>query len=221
MAQHSSHISFSAAVGLTYAVGGWYLLHAMPEHAILALALVLIAGMLPDVDGGEGTPAKEVAALLAAVVPVVLVESLSFVQAGGVARIALVVIASYIATRIVVVRGLQTLTTHRGMIHSIPVAIIVFELSYLLFHDLYWRDRVYLAGAVFVGFLSHLILDASSNIDLVGKALGSGDRKTPALKLFGGSWGITLAAYACLITLGWVIAQDFYPRLGFYAGVNF
>ena len=221
MAQHSSHISFSAAVGIAYATGGWYVLHALPEHAILALAIILITGMLPDIDGGEGAPAKEVAALLAAIVPVVLVQSLPFVQAGGVARIALVVIVSYVVTRIFVVRGLQKLTTHRGMLHSIPASIIIFELAYLLFHDLYWRDRLYLASAAFIGFLSHLLLDASSNIDLVGKALGSGDRKAPALKIAGGSWGMTIAAYICLLSLGWYIAQDFYPRLRFYAGVNY
>lgn len=221
MAQHQSHISFSAALGIAYAAGGVYALNVLPEHAILALALVVITGILPDIDGGEGAPAQELGALLAMIAPVALVESFPQLRAGGVARIALVVIGSYLLTRVLVVRGLQKFTVHRGMLHSLPAAIILFEVVYLVFWDMFWHDKLYIAGAAFVGYFSHLLLDATSNVDLVGRALGKSEKKEPVLKLAGGGWGTTLAFYGSAAVLAWYIVQDFYPHIRFYAGVKY
>lgn len=221
MAQYQSHVTFSVVTGIVYALLGVFFLQVFPEHAMLASVIVVIAGILPNIDEGGSAPAQELGGLLAAISPLVLIEFFPGLRSGGVARIALIVICCYFLTRLIVVRALQKFTNHRGMIHSIPAAIITSELVYLLFWDLFWQDRLYLAGGAFVGYFSHLFLDASTNLDLVGKAMGNAGKKAPALKLKGPSFGSTVVMYTSMIVLGWFVVQDFYPHLHSYAAVKY
>lgn len=212
MAQYQSHISFSIILAIAYAVLGIFYLNVYPEHVVLASVIVVIAGMLPNVDSSGGTVERELAGFIAAISPLVAIELYPHLKDGGIARIALVVICCYLLTRMVLVRSLQKYTVHRGMVHSVPAAIITFQLAYLLFWDLFWKDRVYIAFAAFLGFFSHLMLDAYGNVDIVGKAMGKAERKKPVLKFGAGSFGSTLAVYACVAILAWFILRDFYPR---------
>lgn len=221
MAQYQSHISFSVVVGIAYAAIGIFFFNIFPELAFLASAIIVITGMLPDIDAKSSAPARELGGLLAAVSPIALIELYPGVRAGGIARVALVVVFCYFMTRVVVVRLLQRFTVHRGMVHSIPAAIITFEIVYLLFWDLYWSDRLYVGIAGFVGFLSHLVLDASGNIDLLGKALGKAEKKPAALKLASDRMGPTVFIYASMLVLGWFVARDVYPHLSIYAGIRY
>ncbi len=213
MAKQESHITFSTVVGIAYSLCGILVLGIYPEHAMLALALIIIAGMLPDIDHGSGKPAHELGALLAAIAPLVIIEAFPELRAGGMTRMALVVIVCYLITRVFVVRALQMFTKERGIIHSIPAAIIVFQLAYLIFDDLYWFDRVYVAGAAFIGFFSHLLLDASGNLNFLGKAMGDKSRPRPALSFSGDTWFSTAAIYACVAVLGWFVYWDLYPTV--------
>jgi hypothetical protein len=97
------------------------------------------------------------------------------------------------------------------MIHSIPASIIVFELAFLLFHDVYWKERMYLSAAAFIGFLSHLVLDGYSNLDLVGRMMGKAQKATPALKVIGPTWGKTFVLYGLVTYLGYFVMRDLYP----------
>ena len=221
MAQPQSHISFSVIVALAYAAGGMMFFGFPPEHILLASVIIMVAGMLPNIDDGGGNAAKEFGSILAAVSPLLLLQAFPALRQGGVARIALVVVVCYVLTRLVIVRGLKKYATHRGMIHSFPAAILTFEVTYLLFWDLPLRNRVFIALAAFAGFLSHLLLDAYGNIDIVGKATGKPAGSSPVLKFFGPTWGSTFAVYAGIAVLGWFIAKDFYPGLGIYGGVTY
>lgn len=214
-------MSFSVVIGVAYAVVGVLFFDIFLELAFLASAIVVITGMLPDIDAKSSAPARELGGLLAAVAPIALIELYPGVRAGGLARVALVVVCCYFVTRVIVVRLLQRFTVHRGMVHSLPAAIITFEIVYLLFWDLYWYDRLYIGIAGFVGFMSHLVLDASGNIDLLGKALGKAEKKPAALKLVSDRTGATVFMYASMLVLGWFVALDVYPHLSVYAGIRY
>ena len=220
MANYQSHVSFSLFAAAGYAFIGLSILGMYPEIVVLASVVIVIAGMLPDIDDGGSTPAREMGGLLAAVSPIVFLEFFPELKAGGVARIALIVVACYLLTRIVIMRGIQKLTVHRGMLHSVPAALITFEVTYLLFWDLYWKERIFLASAALVGYLSHLLLDAYTNLDLVGKAMGNANRKPAALKLVGPTWGSTIVAYSFVALLGWFVVKDLFPQLELYAGLH-
>jgi len=213
MVKQQNHFKFSAGVALSYAGAGIFVFDIYPEHVLLASVIVVLAGMLPDIDAGSGSPLKELGGLLAAVSPLVVLQYFPTLNNGDVGRLALVVICCYLLTRVLVVRGIQKFTQHRGMIHSVPAAILTFEATYLLFWDLLWVDRLYIAFAAFVGFLSHLLLDAYGNLNLVGRALGKAEKKPAVLKFFGNSWPSTVLVYSGVFALGFLIAEDFYPHL--------
>ncbi len=221
MATQQSHMTFSIVLALLYSVGGMIFFNAPAEHALLAAVIIFVAGMLPNIDHGGGGTAKEMGSLLAAVAPLVLLELFPVISNGGVVRMTLVVICAYVLTRLVIVRGFQKLTTSRGMVHSIPAAIITSQLTYLLFWDSELGVRIFLALAAFSGFMTHLFLDAYSNLDLVGKAMGQKSGRSAALSLLGDSFGTNLVAYGTMCVLGWLIAKDFYPGLGLYGGVTY
>lgn len=218
MAQRSSHLSVSILLSVLYAGFGVTALRMYPEHVLLASVIVIVAGLLPNIDSEPGAgPAREFGGLLAAVAPLLLIDFFPSIKAGGVARIALVVICCYLFSRLIVVRILEYRTEHRGLIHSVPAAIITGEVVYLLFWDLFPIQRLYLGGAALLGYLSHLIIDATGNIDILGKK----EQKRAALKLKGQSIGSTLALYSLSLLLGWLILRDIFPGFRLNFGVSY
>lgn len=213
MAQFHAHISISTILGIIYAFLGVYFLDVYPELAILSLVLCSLAGLLPNIDEPGSFSARELAGILAAVTPLTLFEYFPFLRSGGLPRVALIVILSYLLARVVIIRGLQKFTTHRGVLHSVPAAILAFELVYLFFGgDVYWADKTFLALAAFLGYSSHLIMDASTNVDIVGSAMGKGKKGKPALSLAGNTPFSSVLMYGLVIYLGYVVHKDLYPK---------
>ncbi|RME51845.1 MAG: hypothetical protein D6795_07615, partial [Deltaproteobacteria bacterium] len=88
--------------------------------------------------------------------------------------------------------------------HSIPAIVIAGEVVFL---SCRWTDldtRAFLAGAIMVGVLVHLLADEWA---------GRGKRSSgTALSLGTSGWGTTLVAYLLLFTLGWWIwHNDLFP----------
>ena len=65
---------------------------------------------------------------------------------------------------------LKHCTVHRGMFHSLPAAVIFGEIAFLLAPSDDLGPKLFMAGAVVVGFLSHLLLDEIYSVDCRGAA---------------------------------------------------
>ncbi len=222
MAKLQSHFSASTLLAVLYAVGGALVFEFSPETLLLASVIVVLAGVLPNIDEGKSEPAQEFGGLIAAIVPLLAFEFFPSLRHAGVSRIALVVLLSYFLSRLTEVRTLQGLTTHRGVLHSVPAAVICCEIVFLLFRDLTVLERLYLTGATFLGFFTHLLMDGYGNLDLVGRAMGRGVSKQPAaLKLKGNTWVSTVAMYTCVLVLGWFVIRDVHPGVHFVAGLKY
>ncbi|MCB0360362.1 MAG: metal-dependent hydrolase, partial [Bdellovibrionales bacterium] len=170
--EYRSHFTFATLFSILYAIAGIYFFSLSPEHAFLTSVVIIIAGMLPDIDAGNEPPARELGGLVAAVFPVAMIELFPSLKESGISRIALVVVCGYLLVRVIVIRGLQKFTARRGIIHSIPAAILTFEVAYLLFWDLPRGIRLFVATGAFLGFFTHLLIDAWGNFDLVKTAMG-------------------------------------------------
>lgn len=140
-----------------------------PELVVLASVLVTVAGLLPNIDAAGGPSSRELAGLLSAVSPLIVLELYPVVKTGGVARIALVVICCYIldphchhAPASEMDGAPWNDSQHSSINHHLRTCP-------LLFYDLHWFDRAYVAAGAFVGYFSHLLLDGYGNLDLVGK----------------------------------------------------
>jgi hypothetical protein len=94
------------------------------------------------------------------------------------------------------------------MFHSLPAAIIAAELGFLLLSNPEMKLRLYTAGAILAGFMSHLLLDEIYSVDLrygfprFKKSFGT------AIKVWGKGWWPNISCYAKLGLLSWLAVND-------------
>jgi len=118
--------------------------------------------------------------------------------------------AIYLLIRFGVGYALRHYTVHRGMFHSIPAAVIAAELTFLICShegEGLWL-RFFNAGAVTLGFMSHLVLDEiwsiewSHGVPHLKKSFGT------AIKFWSQSgWG-NISCYVKLAILTFFVIQD-------------
>ncbi len=205
MAGFKTHIAASTTLGIGYAAGAHYAFNVPLETCVLAGGLCSISGMLPDLDSDSGVPLRESVAFAAAAVPVMMVNR--FERLGmPVESMILAGMLIYLVIRFGLAALLKKYTVHRGMFHSLPAAVIAAEVAFLVFeHENLWL-RYYTAGAVLLGFISHLVLDEIWSIDV--RRLRMKSSSGTAIKLWGESLSANLSTYAKLGLLTWLVSQD-------------
>jgi len=169
--------------------------------------------MLPDIDSDSGTPLRESMAFAAAVVPMM---ALHHFQRAGLSHESIILCAAamYLAIRFGVTALLKRYTVHRGMFHSLPAALIFGELAFLLASGDDFRLRLYKAGAVVVGYMSHLVLDEIYSVQWRRGRIRLKSSFGTALKLFGHNGWANLSAYAKLAILAAAIVLEMqYPQV--------
>ena len=157
MANFHTHVTFSSILGCGYAATG--LAMGVPaETAILGGGLCGISGMLPDLDSDTGIPLRESMAFAAAIVPALLIER---IRAFNRPHDEMVLMAAglYFFVRFGVTKLIAGRTSHRGMFHSIPAALIFAGAAFLVCGGTHINVRYFKAGGVFIGVMSHLVLD--------------------------------------------------------------
>jgi hypothetical protein len=199
MANFRTHVTFSTVLGIGYA-GAGMLWGAPIDTSLVAGALCGVSGMLPDIDSDSGVPVRESLAFLAATLPLLLFERLHSLGLTPDTMI-LVGVVLYLIVRFGFAAFLKSYTVHRGMFHSIPAAVLFAELAFLFCGGYNLELRYFKAGAVLLGFMSHLFLDEIYSIDFsrgiprFKKTFGT------AIKFWGKDLGGNLSVYFKLIVV--------------------
>lgn len=171
MADFNTHIATSTVVGVGVGLAGYTLLDTPEPNRVitcmLATGLCSLAGILPDLDSGSGRPLRETSSILAAVVPMLMVDRFQHMGLNAEA-IALAGALVYITIRFGVVEIFRKYTVHRGMWHSIPAAISCTLLAFLVVSGENLETRIFKSAAVFIGFMVHLILDEIWSVEWKG-----------------------------------------------------
>ena len=206
MADFKTHISVSTFTGIAFGAWGYHC-GAPLETSLLAGGLCSVSGMLPDLDSDSGRPVQEMSAFAAAIIPMLMLERFedfgwpreSMVLAGA---------AIYAAVRFGVAEVFKRFTVHRGMWHSIPACIVCGLLAFLIVagHDL--AIRAFKAGAVSLGFFSHLLLDELWSFKLRSGRLNIKRSFGTALKFFGNNPWANASVYAKLAVLAVLAVGD-------------
>ena len=198
MADFKTHISFSTATGVVYGTGIW-LLDVPAPTSMIAGGICAIAGMFPDIDSKSSRALQETLYLLAGLVCMLSLLRLRDSNLNG--DLVLVIgAAAFFLAKFAVGAVVTRTTVHRGMIHSIPAALIAGALMYLLAPgpDAF---RALKAVGLMIGFLSHLILDEVYSVDVRGirmkKSFGTALKFTSV-----GKPARTALAYALLVGVG-------------------
>jgi hypothetical protein len=183
MAGFQTHLAVSTLTGIGYGLWG-YQCGARLETSVLAGALCSVSGMLPDLDSDSGRPVQEMSAFAAAVVPMLMLDR--FKEFGwSHESMALAGAAIYAAIRFGVAEIFKRYTVHRGMWHSLPACLACGLLAFLIVAGQDIAIRLFKAGAVSLGFLTHLVLDEIWSLQLRSGKLNVKRSFGTALKLFG------------------------------------
>ena len=140
-----------------------------PSACLVAGGLCSFAGMLPDIDSDTSKSFQECIYLTAGIGCILTASRLRHhvndpdlaLLGGG---------FMFLFIRFVVAAWIKKITTHRGMIHSIPMAVLSGELVFFVVTGTV-QERLVKAAALTIGFLSHLILDEVYSIDSTGATL--------------------------------------------------
>ena len=114
----------------------------------------------------------------------------------------------YLAIRFGVTYLLKQFAVHRGMFHSVPAAAIAGLTAFLIFAAEEPIRRYFVASAVVLGFLTHLILDEIWSVKLgmfgpkIKKSFGT------AVKFLGNEAWANIVTYLLVIVLGALAASD-------------
>ncbi len=218
MAGFKTHITTSTVLGIGYGAGAYGYYHFPISTCLLAGGLCSVSGMLPDIDSDSGRPLRESMSFGAAVVPMMMVDRFkamgmnleSIILAGG---------AIYLAIRFGLAAILKHFTVHRGMFHSLPACAIFGEVAFLVFGCERLELRYFVAGAVVVGFMSHLILDEIWSVEMLRGRIHLKSSFGTAIKFWGDSAGPNVLTYALLMGLTFFAINDpaWMSRIGNWA----
>jgi hypothetical protein len=204
---YQAHITGSSIVGAGYAAAAWYVGGMPPVTCLLGGAACAAAGMLPDLDNSSGDSMRESVGVVAALMPVMLLHRFQQMQ-WPFEAVVLLGAALYLAIRFGLSWLLENYSVHRGMLHSLPAAAIAGQVTYLAYgHDEPLR-RYFIASAVVLGFLTHLVLDEIWSVRL--GLFGSKVKKSfgTAMKFHGPVLWSNIVTYVLVVALGLIAAGD-------------
>ena len=166
MADFKTHLGWSIGSGIILAAAGLHARHLKPIEGLAVTALAAIGGSIPDIDEEKSIPYRFFSHFLSLVMPIVILLHLKPKIGSELwINILFYIFFSAIIYKIIC-PIIKAMTKHRGVMHSIPFAILCGELTYLFFTSDYElfepaskKMPVYFGVAVFLGHIIHLIVD--------------------------------------------------------------
>lgn len=210
MASYRGHLTFAGLLGAGYGSLAFLQWQWDWGPALIAAGLTTLGGLLPDLDSDSGVPVRELFGISAAIAPFLLYRRVYDECQQSIEQTLAVLAAVYILIRYVLSSIFKHLSVHRGMFHSVPALLIAGLATYLLYPNKDVRLRTFLAGAVMLGFLSHLVLDEIYSVDFMGARLQLNKYAGSAVKFVSKSWLATLTTYLLLGWLTWLTWQEWH-----------
>ncbi len=209
MALFRQHITFGALVGVVSCTLA-YTYAYVTDLRLLALLLVVtaVASFLPDLDSDSGVPFQILFGSLTVLGTGVALYLTLRADPGQWYTLVGVPLAVAATLWFAVGGTFKRFTRHRGMLHSLPALAIASLLACALVRHLGGSEYAALlvAGAVALGFASHLVLDevyAGVNVD--GSAFHPKQSLGSALKLFSHSRTTNILTYLLLALLAYTV----------------
>ncbi|MBF0528034.1 MAG: metal-dependent hydrolase [Deltaproteobacteria bacterium] len=168
----ATHMAAAGAVSLIGAFIGRAKARLDWTFLIMAVPVGLIGGMLPDLDAPGSRPVRIVIPLLGLVLAIGIVQwlknssrvlGITWTRLRAVLAGAGIMILIYMAGPLI----LEILTHHRGMMHSVPMALAYGAGVALIFSGSGRKPAFWLGAIGLAGFGSHLFLDACTSYSLL------------------------------------------------------
>lgn len=172
MANYATHIAVGTVVSgalATLTVGA----DVIGPESIMAVTLAGVAGsVLPDIDLRDGRAST----ILFSGIAVFASFCVLFINAErfSIAELWVLWLGSLVLVRYGLHALFYRIAVHRGVWHSLLAGLLWAGLTAILFHDLLGRHAgvAWLGGGfMFIGYLTHLILDEIYSVDFLGNRL--------------------------------------------------
>jgi hypothetical protein len=177
------------------------------KDALLLAFMGVVGGILPDIDLHYSYPSRILFSLLGIMLAFLWVFSaknqLSIIELWGAG------FGIYLFVRFPVWAMFHKLTVHRGAIHSIGSAVLIFFSSAALAFHIFFREAFVswlIAFFMFAGFLLHLVLDELYSVDFMGQRLKRSFGT--ALKFFDYNDYISTSIIVLGCAVAWYLAPD-------------
>jgi len=202
VASFKQHVTGGIVPAVLAAGTGIFVLKVGMTQAAVTFILAMLGAVLPDLDSDTGRPVEILFSYMGILLPIF---ALGMLYPGGAPNelLLLFVVFGYFVVRYGLSLFFLKATVHRGIVHSIPVAIICAELTYLAFGNSEFKTRLLFACSVFAGYITHLIMDEMWSVDLLGASIKRSFGT--ALTLKSNSFFMTVLAYSLIIILGLII----------------
>ena len=143
-----------------------------PESLVAVTLAGVLGSVLPDIDLKDSRASRAFFSGLAVFISfcVLFVNA----QKYSIAELWLLWLGSFVLVRYGAEAAFHRFSYHRGIWHSLLAAVFFWFLTALVFKHVLGRHEgvAWLAGGfMFVGYLSHLVLDEIFSVDLMGKRL--------------------------------------------------
>ena len=207
MANHKQHLTFSTVSGLLFGGLAWYPCGFPAVTCLLAGGICSVGGLLPDIDIKTSRSYQDCMSITACIAAMLLIIR---VNGAGISPelVSIIGAFAFLAIKFGVGGVIRTFTVHRGMIHSIPFAILCGEIVFLISPgDM--SARVLKAIGLTLGCFSHLLLDEIYSVQVTQGKLSTKKSFGTALK-FGQfkNMHLTLMMYVPLIIMTYLAFQQ-------------
>ena len=199
MANFSTHFNVASFISALGAGSMYYAGLVDKADATFLFAGGIIGGILPDIDSDNSTPTRIMQYIFSNLFAFFVL--FKYIGLYPIGNLILIWILSF-GVSFGFFYLFNNFTSHRGMFHSIPAGFVFWFGFSLLFYYIFKFDAMfswYFGMFVFIGYITHLILDEIYSIDLSGarikKSFGS------ALKFFSKDYKATAIFYMLAIIL--------------------
>ncbi|OPX54171.1 LexA-binding, inner membrane-associated putative hydrolase [Oceanospirillum multiglobuliferum] len=172
MANYQTHI-VGAALGGGLVVSGAVVINLVPlTEALVGWGLVMVGGILPDIDSKHSRSVRSIFSLLGALIAVVTVLALN--RDLGISGAWLAAAASFFVVRFGAWYLLTRFTVHRGIFHSLLAGLFFALLTAVVAYQGLRQDEEvswFMGLCLLIGFVIHLLLDECYSVDLSGARL--------------------------------------------------
>ncbi|MBI9091979.1 MAG: metal-dependent hydrolase [Desulfobacterium sp.] len=161
--------------------------------------LGVVGGILPDLDSDSGKPLALIFGILSVLIPTLLLPRITDSKIISPEFLVCYFVGGYLIINYLICGLIKKLTIHRGIMHSIPFAILSGEAGYLLFISSSQNMAEMVGLSVFAGCMGHLILDELNSISFKFGLIPVWKRSSgTAFKITSGNLFATLFVY-CLV----------------------
>lgn len=159
MADFRTHLTGSVISGAGFSFAGLFTNALTVTQAGAIFTIGVVAGLLPDLDSDTGKPLALLFQILSIIIPSIFFFTAAKRGGSSLEFIICYFVLAYLIINYIVCSVIKKLTVHRGMIHSVPFAVLCGGLGYLLFEKSGREVALVSGSAVLSGCLLHLILD--------------------------------------------------------------